>query len=212
MYKRYVDGILVAVRGVQPGVRYNPAKGNLEVVEGEIEGDLLIPEDQRTMKVLNDVANSIDIDIKLTIDCPSMNQSGKLPCLDLQLWLDSEGYIRHEFYSKPMTTPYIILRRSAVSNSVKRTTCFQEAIRRLRCCSQDLDWDTKAGHLTRFSWQMMVSGYPESYRRTIIGGAVKRYHDMVKTEKEGGSPSSGVNRRSFRRRKARREGVVLVGS
>ena len=117
-----------------------------------------------------------------------MNQSGKLPCLDLQLWLDSEGYIRHEFYSKPMTTPYIILRRSAVSNSVKRTTCFQEAIRRLRCCSQDLDWDTKAGHLTRFSWQMMVSGYPESYRRTIIGGAVKRYHDMVKTEEEGGSP------------------------
>ena len=61
LYKRYVDDILIAVRGVQPGVRYNPAKGNLEVVEGEIEGDLLIPEDQRTMKVLNDVANSIDI-------------------------------------------------------------------------------------------------------------------------------------------------------
>ena len=61
LYKRYVDDISIAVRGVQPGVRYNPAKGNLEVVEGEIEGDLLIPEDQRTMKVLNDVANSIDI-------------------------------------------------------------------------------------------------------------------------------------------------------
>ena len=144
LYKRYVDDILVAVRGVQPGVRFDAQKSQLEVVEAEIEGNLVIPEDQRTIRVLNQVANTIDVDIKLTIDCPSLNTTGKLPCLDLQLWIDSEGMIRHEFYSKPMSSALLILRRSAVSSSVKRTTCFQEAIRRLRSYSKELDWDTKA--------------------------------------------------------------------
>ena len=188
LYKRYVDDILIVVRGLQPGVRYNAQKDQLELVQEEIEGDTGVPEDRRTMEILKSVANSIDKDIRLTIDCPSLNTNQKLPCLDLQLWLDSEGLVKHEFYAKPMSSPLLILRRSAVSNSVKRTTCFQEAIRRLRSCSVDLDWDLKAAHLNKFSWQMKISGYPEGYRRSVISGAVQRYQEMVKTEQEGGTP------------------------
>ena len=149
---------------------------------------MVIPEDQRTMRVLNQVANTIDVDIKLTIDCPSLNPTGKLPCLDLQLWINNDGLIQHEFFSKPMSSPLLILRRSAVSSSVKRTTCFQEAVGRLRSCSKELDWDAKAGHLTKFCWQMMISGYPESYRRSVISGAVNRYQEMVRTEQRRRHP------------------------
>ena len=106
------------------------------------------------MEVILAVANSIDPDIQLTLDTPSMNADKKLPCLDLKLWIDSEGLIQFEFYSKPMSSPYLLLQRSAVSRNTKRSTLFQEGMRRVRNCSLDLPWQVVRDHLSKFSWQM----------------------------------------------------------
>ena len=140
------------------------------------------------MKVITEIANTLDPNIQMTFDTPSQNRSGKLPCLDLQLWVTDEGIIMHEFYSKPVTTPYLILNRSAVSNGVKRATLFQEGIRRLRNCYLELEWDQKVKHLNRFSWQMLVSGYHYGMRLNIIKGVLNRYDQMLRDHQGGNKP------------------------
>ena len=104
------------------------------------------------------------------------------------MWVTDEGIIMHEFYSKPVTTPYLILNRSAVSNGVKRATLFQEGIRRLRNCSLELEWDQKVKHLNRFSWQMLVSGYHYGMRLNIIKGVLNRYDQMLRDHQGGNKP------------------------
>ena len=38
-----------------------------------------------------------------------------------------------------------------------------------------LPWENKAEHLNRYAWQLMVSGYSESYSIQVIKGVMKRY-------------------------------------
>ena len=65
---------------------------------------------------------------------------------------------------------------------------FQEAMRRIRNCHPALPWEQVKSHLDRFSWQLMISGYPEGFRRDVIKGAIARYKNMKRDHKTGGSP------------------------
>ena len=127
-----------------------------------------------------------------------------LPCLDIQLWIDEEGMILHKFYSIPMTNPYLILQRSAVSPQVKRTTIFEESMRRLRNCSPELDWDTKAEILTKFAWQMYISGYDEKFRTSIITGSINMYQQMIKDDQEGSKPLYRTKQQIIEHRKTQK--------
>ena len=82
-----------------PGTRYDPKAGKLYHDPDQVAHDLDIAADVRTMRVLVDIANSLDEDIQFTFDTPSMNANGKLPCLDLQLWLNPQSQIYFEFYA-----------------------------------------------------------------------------------------------------------------
>ena len=82
------------VSELKAGTRFDPADNTLKWSrQAEIE-DQDKDHEIRTMEVILAVANSIDPDIQLTLDTPSMNQSKKLPCLDLQLWVDQDGVIQ----------------------------------------------------------------------------------------------------------------------
>ena len=65
---------------------------------------------------------------------------------------------------------------------------FQEAMRRIRNCHPALPWEQVKSHLDRFSWQLMISGYPEGFRRNVIKGANARYKNMKRAHETGGSP------------------------
>lgn len=164
---------------------YNKRTNKLEYTDEQELKDRGLDPEVRQMNVILEVANSLDKDIQLTQDTPSQNSNGKLPCLDLQLWLEDKNQIQFEFYSKSMSNPLLILARSAVSPGVKRTTLFQEAIRRMRCCHLDLPLGEVVKHLNEFSWQMTISGYDQIFRRQIITGAVARYRQMARDHREG---------------------------
>ena len=59
------------------------------------------------------MANGIDKEIQMTSDVPSAHQDGTLPVLDLGLKMVGNQVV-WEFYSKPCTSPYAILYRSAL--------------------------------------------------------------------------------------------------
>ena len=89
------------------------------------------PDDIRTLRILCDIGNTIDPSIQLEFDAPSMHQDGKLPILDIKVWVE-EGRIRHRFYRKEVASDRVIMERSAVSTRTKRDTLFQEGLRRHR--------------------------------------------------------------------------------
>ena len=85
LYKRYVDDSNMGSKPMKPGVRL--VDGKLSILEEAIDEDKYLPADFRTAKLLRQIANTIIPMIKMKEDVPSNYQSGKLPILDLEVWV-----------------------------------------------------------------------------------------------------------------------------
>ena len=107
-------------------------------------------------------------------DVPSNYQSGKLPILDLEVWVQGNR-IYHQFYKKPMASRMVVQAESAFSTANKRSILIEEGLRRLRNCSPELDWSEKVRFLNRFSSDMKRSGHVTSFRRTILSRVIMKY-------------------------------------
>ena len=113
--------------------------------------------------------------IVLTVDTPTSNDSGWMPILDLQVRVVND-IVEYKFYKKAVTTPYLILSRSALPTKIKWASLVQEGVRRLLNTRRQLDWDTiKADILTEFSWALKISGYSEKFRLDVIQDAIVTY-------------------------------------
>ena len=147
MNKRYVDDINLAVQAIPPGMRYK--NGQTYVDESSVTEDGRVNSDERTMALIKQVGNDIhpsiqlELDypskhqdihpsIQLELDYPSKHQDGKLPILDLKVWVESREkkterqvgkvpMIMYEFQSTYMDSKAVINARSALSWSTKRT-------------------------------------------------------------------------------------------
>merc|ERR1712237_304170 len=162
-------------------------RGFLENARGrqrEGEEDSKIKPDAFTASIMRDVANTVMGEIQWTFDAPSLNDDGKCPCLDLKVWVEN-GEIRFEFFKKPVSSPYVVLAKSALSEQTKRSSLVAEGMRRLLNCSVELPWETKVAHLSRFAHSMMISGYGHRYRWEVINGAIMRYDELVKSRPLG---------------------------
>ena len=72
---------------INPGWEYNTVKKIMEFSPTKAETD----KDQPavwTAKVLQSIANSIEQCIQLTFDTPDMNENGRMPVLDLEIWTE----------------------------------------------------------------------------------------------------------------------------
>ncbi len=87
MYGRYVDNIDIVVKTAT--------------------------DDKTTMEEMQRVANTIHPSIRVTIDYPSNHADGKLPVLDTKQWIEN-GKLMHTYYSKPMSSKYVVMESSAL--------------------------------------------------------------------------------------------------
>ena len=134
--KRYVDDVNYALKDLPVGTRFED--GWLIADDEMVDSDMLIPRDKRTMEVIKCVGNSIHTSIQLEVDCPSNYDDGKMPILDLKVWvcdIDGEKRIVHEFYAKDVSSKSVINAESALSWQQKRTVLTQEMLRVLLNCS-----------------------------------------------------------------------------
>ena len=81
-----------------------------------------------------------------------------------------------------------MMARSALPERVKRSTMSNEALRRLLCCSQNLEEQKKVKVMEDFARMLKRSGYPERFRYEVISDALRGYDKMQKRETEGGQP------------------------
>lgn len=140
-------------------------------------------DDARTLKILCSIANTIS-ELKFTYNCPSMNDSKMVPILDTQFYIE-DNTIKYQFYKKKVASPFVVMRNSAISNSIKRSTIFQEGIRRLSNTSIDLDPKVTTDIMTEFSNALRISGYTEKYRKDILEGIMKRWKDVLEMVRKG---------------------------
>lgn len=83
----YVDDYNMVYFVLPAGTRWDEEKKKMVVHEDRIEEDKKRPGDIRTMEEMTKMANSIIPIIKWTNDCPSANPGGKMPILNLKVWV-----------------------------------------------------------------------------------------------------------------------------
>ena len=135
----YVDDTTDALASIDAGVRFENNK--LVKKEELVEEDMSIPEDERTMRILAEVANTVYKCVQFTVDYPSRNDEngkettfcllngnrtratnnngeGMVPVLDLKVAV-RENQIVHEYYEKPCAAKMVIPYTSAHSRRMK---------------------------------------------------------------------------------------------
>ena len=83
------------------------------------------------MEEVAKVASSIHPSIMVTCDYPSKHLTGRMPLLDLEVWVDEEEKVMFNFFEKPMASRFTIPVSSAHNWKQKMTILTREAIRRL---------------------------------------------------------------------------------
>ena len=118
--------IIVICNEIAPGWHFDRNSGRMHF-DPEHETARLEP-DARTFQVLKAIANTLDSDIQMECDYPSNHDCGRLPVLDLNMFIQG-GKVEFGFYQKSMVNPFCNMYRSALSSKVKRDSLFQDGLR-----------------------------------------------------------------------------------
>ena len=160
--------------------------------------------DEDLARELQDIANSVIPGLKFEVDLPSRHTDGCLPILDMAVWLDSDGNLRHKHYEKSMASKLVISERSAHPKSGKRSVHIAEIVRRLTNTSRELDWDQYvAPILSEYMARMKAAGYSQDYRQHVLQNALNIYVLKLRKNDEGITP---LNRpKGYRKLERRKE-------
>ena len=144
---------------------YKLVEGELMMFHEEIGADMGLPDDERTAKIAQQIASDICDSIKMEVDYPNRHPSGWMLLLYLQVKIADDNTVDFMFYQKPMASPFTISSRAAIRAKVKLENNVQQGVRRLRNTRPRLHDVVRKNLKEEWDESMMVSGYPENYRR-----------------------------------------------
>ena len=125
-----------------------------------------------------------------------------LAILDMEMGM-LHNKVQYKFYRKPMANKYTMMANSAVSDKVKRSTMTNEALRRLWCCSSNLEEYKKVEVMENYARLLKRSGYSERFRHEVISDAIRGHQKVLQEASEGRRP---MNRpRGFQEEERRRK-------
>ena len=186
--------------------------GTIRIDESLVETEAVIENDKRTFKLIKKIGDEIHKSIKLETDVPSNYEDGKLPILDLKVWLETKTMengkkikIIHEHYQKEVSSKLLIHKESAISIKTKRTVLTQQCLRVILNCSPLIQWEETNKHLTYFMARMQASGYNQKLRFEILQSALKAYQVIVEKDQEGEQPMYRMKEWQKNRRRKEKE-------
>ena len=179
---RYMDDVRLILDSLQEGWRWYD--GGLYFSEGWKREDERSGESQtqRSARILKDIMNHILRFLNLTVEIKDDFEDDKLPTLDLKIWMQKAGkcmIVLFEHYEKPMKTNLVIQSKSALSENIKVSSLSQEVVRILKNCSEDLDNESRLGHLEKLCVKIKTSGYNNAYTRKIMINGIKCYENKL---------------------------------
>jgi hypothetical protein len=203
LLKRYVDDCTAVLETLRLGVRWSLEQGlSYSPIWEEEDKVCGLSDDQRTMREFQKMANTQLDFIRVTYDTCTDHESGKLPILDLQCWVEAR-IIYHMYYEKPMSSQYCIKETSAMSANTKWSSLSQEVIRRMKNTSGRVSHVTRESILTEYMRKLKRSGYPESFRCKILIKGLEGYTKMVQSEASGIGPINRPRGKRPQRQKRR---------
>ena len=217
---RFKDDLNLMTKALPLGTRYDPKNKELHYTNPSLkcfanfssQSERQIYETENpeviTFYILSQIANDIDSMISFTYDVPSNYEPKMVPILDLNVYLNQDGYIMHEFYEKPTNSNLVILANSALSFKVKRTVFTQECLRRLRNTSLSLGPDVANKFLSKYMLKLKDSGYSQKFRAEIIRSAKNAFNLQIQNDRKGIRPLFRDKKRILQDQKEKGVGVI----
>ena len=150
-------------------------EGVFRVMEELVEEDRSVPGGRRTGELAKELANTICLYLQMEVDYPSNHPSGWMPILDWEVQMATDKTIYYRWFKKPMATCYSILNRSAMPANIKRITLVQRGVTMLRNTRRELHKQLLIPLMEQLAETMMLSGYPEDFRRGVLEPVVACY-------------------------------------
>ena len=115
IYFRFKDDITIITQSLEKGTKWKEGKLVIDLNKKKV--DMEKSNEEVTMEVIRNVAESVDGMIKFTFDIPDNHENGKLPILDVQVKINKNEMNRldFEFYEKPTKNNKVILEDAAIS-------------------------------------------------------------------------------------------------
>ena len=189
----YVDELRQGTQCLRFGMRYDQI--SMEFVwnmEAESEDKILREVDgeknnKRMARVCLEAANSINRDLEFTMETPEDFEGERLPTLDTDWWQMEVYQLNHEYFEKTMRTPYVIMKRSAISDNSRYNILSNELVRRLGNMSKEgTIHDEKEEVIENFIKQCKTSGYNRhETREGVISGIKGWKRKHMRRERDG---------------------------
>ena len=178
LYSRYVDDDNIACKSIP------------------IDDENQCPnDDERTMKRLQTIGNSIHPSVQLTVDFPSANDNNRIPVLDTEQWMEEvevngsrKLQILHSHYSKPISNKYVIHRSSALPMRSKMNILVSDLVRIMKNISVMCPPEERKSKIQEFVDRMQYSGYTKSEKATVYKRAKMRYEKALEDSNSGLTP------------------------
>ena len=94
-----MDDTANGTEAIQPGIRWSEEEGRMILHPHLVEEDRDMPKDIRTTREVAKMGSSISNMIRLTWDCPSNNNNGKMPMLNTEVWVEN-NVVWYEHFRK----------------------------------------------------------------------------------------------------------------
>ena len=133
-----MDDINLGLQPIPKGMSWTK-EGGLQWSQHQLDMDeaqaQTMTDDRRTLDLIRQLADTITMGIKFTVDLPIDHEDGKSPMLDTAAWVQPgqpvPGHgdtIRYSYYEKPTTSPLVFHANGAHTWRTKITTLAQEGI------------------------------------------------------------------------------------
>ena len=177
---RYMDDIRAFLKALRLGWRW--VGGHLcwtKSWEKEDEESGLSAS-RRTALVLVAMMNDIFPFLNFTIELGEDFVDGKLPSLDLCIWVVEGKLIMYEFFEKIMASNLMVEAGSALSKEVKMSTLSEEISRRLRNTSLRLGSSRRLEIIEKACTKMKTSGHSDNFIRQAVEQGLRSFDMKVK--------------------------------
>ena len=178
LFYRYVDDIRTMLRPILKGWYW---KNNTWVFDQTIE-DTRTPH-ERTIQEIGKSMNGVWDFLKLTTESEADFTDGFLPTLDFAMKVESNGYIKYTFYSKPMSSNILLTRGTALSHNCIFSSIRQDLVRRLTNVDYSMGKEKRVNIVENFIQLVVNSGHSFQYTKAVVLQALSKYVYMVGRDK-----------------------------
>ena len=129
---------------------------------------------KRMARICAPAQNSINEDLEFTQEVPEDFKDNRVPTLDTTWWQMEDMTINFSYFEKAMRTPYVIMKRSAISDNSRYNILSNELVRRLSNMSKEgTTQEEKIEVVENYIQQCKTSGYNRHETREGVISGIK---------------------------------------